>query len=300
MATISRALQSRTALVLGLVLTIAVPVFTLPHIPHMNPWPLVVGLVPWIFGKYVICAMRWRAVAQGSPGAPQSRVWYLRTHGESELLGLLTPAHVGADVWRVKQLAGTGVSRGDSLTSVAADRLAGAIGISVFMVFAASKLPREVVVAALAIGSVVLVAALIARRWQPRWLPSGRLPSWRAFAVALALAAAYQVTIVGLLLGSIAATGHTLTPLQVLAAFGASQVAAVVPGVNGASPRDGALVVALVAFGLPWIAATAAVTVRAALAWLPALTIGGISLLVLRRAARSAGGPVGNVTPVAA
>ena len=67
-----------------------------------------------------------------------------------------------------------------------------------------------------------------------------------------------------------------------------SQLAAAVPGPNGASPRDGALVLALVALGLPWIAATAAVALKAVLAWLPALALGGVSLLLRRRQLRLA------------
>jgi hypothetical protein len=59
-----------------------------------------------------------------------------------------------------------------------------------------------------------------------------------------------------------------------------------VPGPNGASPRDGALVVALVATGVPWTAAIAAVALKAAVAWLPALALGGISLVLFRRAAK--------------
>ncbi|MCW2616218.1 MAG: hypothetical protein JWN08_3212, partial [Frankiales bacterium] len=51
----------------------------------------------------------------------------------------------------------------------------------------------------------------------------------------------------------------------------------------GASPRDGALVVALAGLGLPWTAALGAVALKAALAWLPALLLGGVSLLAARR-----------------
>ena len=47
------------------------------------------------------------------------------------------------------------------------------------------------------------------------------------------------------------------------------EVAAVVPGPNGASPRDGALVAALVTLGIPWQAALATVSIKAAVAWLP-------------------------------
>jgi glycosyltransferase 2 family protein len=102
------------------------------------------------------------------------------------------------------------------------------------------------------------------------------------------LAAGYQLSIAALLMGTLAATGHDLGPLAVLGAFGASQVAGAVPGPNGASPRDGALVAALVALGIPWDAALAAVAVKATVAWLPALALGGVSLLLTRRLARQA------------
>jgi hypothetical protein len=86
----------------------------------------------------------------------------------------------------------------------------------------------------------------------------------------------------------VAATGHTLSPLALLGAFGASQIAGVVPGPNGASPRDGALVMALMGLGVPWQAALGAVTLMASIAWVPALLLGGVSLLVARRAKANA------------
>jgi hypothetical protein len=96
-------------------------------------------------------------------------------------------------------------------------------------------------------------------------------------------------------MGTIDATGHDLSPLAVLGAFGASQLAGAVPGPNGASPRDGALVAALMALGIPWQAALAAVAVKAAIAWVPALVLGGVSLLLTRRALRAAAGGVPQV-----
>lgn len=291
-------MQSRVVLVLGVAAAIVVPATTLPQLPHVSPWPLVAGLIPWIIGKYVLCAFRWRALTVNSPGAPSGRRWYLRAHAESELLGLLTPGHVGADLWRIKRLTGVEVARGDALMSVAADRLAGAIGLVAFMAFAASRLPAELMLWTVGIAVAGVLAVLLLRKWRPRLLPSGPLPRPRAVAVALLLAAGYQLTIAGLLLGAIAATGHTLSPLEVLTAFGASQLAAAVPGFNGASPRDGALVIALVAFGIPFVAAAAAVTLRAALAWLPALALGGVSLVLVRRHARR--GPPSTVSVAAA
>jgi hypothetical protein len=47
------------------------------------------------------------------------------------------------------------------------------------------------------------------------------------------------------------------------------------------------LVLALTGLGLPWQAALGAVALKALLAWLPALLLGGVSLLLLRRFADS-------------
>ena len=42
--------RSRTALVAGVAVSLAVPVVTLPGLPAVTWWPLVLGLVPWVFG----------------------------------------------------------------------------------------------------------------------------------------------------------------------------------------------------------------------------------------------------------
>jgi glycosyltransferase 2 family protein len=282
-------LRSRVLLAVCLVLTLAVPVFTMPHLQRVSPWPLVLGLIPWLVGKYLLCPLRWQALTPHGPDGPLPRRWFLRAYAESELLGLLTPGHVGADVWRVHRLTGSGLVRSDALMSVGVDRLVGAVGLAAFVAFAATTLPLRMLLAAVGFGVVLVVAALVVRRLRPQLLPGGPLPRPKALAVGLALSAAYQLTIAGLLLGTIAATGHTLSPLALLDAFGASQVAAAVPGPNGASPRDGALVLALVSLGLPWVAAAAAVALKAVLAWLPALALGGVSLLLRRRQLRAEG-----------
>lgn len=280
--------QSRAVLVLGTALTIAVPVLTVPHLPAVSPWPMLLGMLPWIVGKYVLCPLRWRVLTPAGPDGPLSSRWHLRASAESELLGLLTPGHVGADVWRFHRLSRAGLTRGDSFMSIGADRLVGGIGLTAFVAFAATTLPERMLLVATGIGAALVVGGLVARRLHPQLLGQGPLPRPRALLVALLLAAAYQLTLAGLLLGAVEATGHSLSPLALLGAFGASQVAAAVPGPNGASPRDGALVVALVALGLPWVAATAAVTLKAVLAWLPALALGGLSLLLWRRQSRVA------------
>jgi hypothetical protein len=269
-------------LFLGIAVSVAVPAFTLPRLPAVALWPLLFGLVPWVLGKYVLCPLRWRVLT----GAGLTRGWHLRAYAESELIGLLTPGHVGADVWRVTRLHGTGMGHGDAVLSVGADRFVGAIGLIACVAFAGTALPTRMLLVAAAVGAGAVLTMLILRLLWPELLPTRPLPRPRQLAHALVLSAGYQLSIAALLLGTVAATGHILSPLAVLAAFGASQLAGAIPGPHGASPRDGALVVALAALGVPWDAAAAAVALKAALAWLPALALGGASLLVARRALR--------------
>jgi len=274
-------------LVAGVAVSIAVPVVTLPRLPAVSVWPIVLGLLPWVFGKYVLCPLRWRVLTHGALG----RRWHLRAYAESELIGLLTPGHVGADVWRVARLHGTGMGHGDAVLSVGADRFVGAIGLIAFVAFAGTTLPTRMLLVAVGVGTAAVLTVLVVRRLRPSLLPSRPLPSPRQLAHGFVLSLGYQLSIAGLLLGTVAATGNTLSPMAALGAFGASQLAGAVPGPNGASPRDAALVVALAALGVPWQAAAAAVALKASLAWVPALALGGISLLLFRRALRHAHGP---------
>ena len=274
-------LHSRTLLVAGVVVSVLVPVLTLPRLPSVSPWPVLAGLVPWVVGKYLLCALRWRALTD----AGLSRRWHLRAYAESELLGLVTPGHVGADLWRLKRLTGAGLGRGDAVVSVGTDRLVGAIGLAAFVAFAGAALPVRMVLVVAGVSLAAVVLVLVLRRIRPELLPSRPLPPPRALAHGLLLSAGYQLSIAALLLGAVGATGNSVSPLAVLGAFGASQLAGAVPGPNGASPRDGALVLGLVAAGVPLGAAAAAVSIKAAVAWLPALALGGSSLLHHRRTA---------------
>lgn len=268
-------LRSRTLLGLGVAVSVLVPVLTLPRLPAVSPWPVLAGLLPWVVGKYLLCPLRWRALTD----AGLSRRWHLRAYAESELLGLLTPGHVGADLWRLKRLTGAGLGRGDAVVSVGTDRLVGALGLAAFVAFAGAALPVRMLLGVAGVSLAAVVVVLVLRRVRPSLLPARPLPPPRALAHGLVLSAGYQLSIAALLLGAVGATGHTLSPLAVLGAFGVSQLAGAVPGPNGASPRDGALVVGLVAAGVPWAAAAAAVSIKAAIAWLPALALGGTSLL---------------------
>jgi hypothetical protein len=274
--------HSRTLLVVGILVSLLVPALTLPRLPDVTLWPVLLGLVPWVVGKYVLCPLRWRVLTD----AGLSRRWHLRAYAESELLGLLTPGHVGADLWRLNRLVRTGLGRGDALLSVGTDRFVGAVGLTVFVGVAGTALPVRMLLVALGVGVVAVGVVLVLRRIRPELLPARPLPGPRPLAIALLLSAGYQLSIAALLLGAVAATGHAVSPLLVLGAFGASQLAGAIPGPNGASPRDAALVAALVTLGVPWVAAAGAVALKAALAWGPALVLGGVSLVLTRRALR--------------
>jgi hypothetical protein len=271
-------LKSRTVLVIGLAASLLIPALTLPRLPHVSLWPVLAGLLPWVVGKYLLCPLRWRALTD----ADLTRRWHLRAYAESELLGLATPGHVGADLWRLRRLVGAGLGRGDAVMSVGSDRLVGALGLAAFVAAAGTAVPLRLVLPLVAVSTVAILVVLVLRRVAPHLLPTRPLPRPRQLLHGLTLSAGYQLSIAGLLMGTVAATGHTVSVLAVLGAFGASQLAGAVPGPNGASPRDGALVVGLMAAGVPWAAAVAAVSLKAALAWLPALAFGGTSLLISR------------------
>jgi len=279
-AVLHRIIHSRIALVLGVAVSIIVPALTLPGLPRFSPWPLLLGLAPWVIGKYLLCPLRWRVLTD----AGLTRRWHVRAYAESELLGLLTPGHVGADLWRMHRLTRSGLGRGDAVISVGTDRFVGAVGLAVFVAFAGAALPVRLLLVALGVGALLVAVVLVLRRVRPEWLPTRPLPGPRQLAHGLALSAGYQLSIAALLLGAVAATGSSISPLAVLGAFGASQLAGALPGPHGASPRDLALVGALATLGVPWAAAAAAVALKAAVAWLPALALGGLSLLVTRRA----------------
>ena len=164
--------RSRTFLVLFVALSAAVPVVTLQRLPHLSPWPVALGVAPWLVGKYLLCPLRWRALTP--PG--RSRWWHVRAYAEGELLGLLTPGHVGADVWRVHRLTRTDLGRGDAILSVGSDRLVGALGLTAFVVFAGTALPLRLAVVAGGITALALAAALVVRRVRPDLLPRRPLP----------------------------------------------------------------------------------------------------------------------------
>jgi hypothetical protein len=145
-----------------------------------------------------------------------------------------------------------------------------------------ARLPRELLVAVLGVAAAALVAALVVRRRRPDLLAARPLPSRGIVIRGVLLSMAYQVSIICMIFGAVAAVGQAVPPMALVAVFGASQLAGIVPGMHGASPRDGALVVGLASLGVTWSAALGAVALSALLAWVPALLLGGGSFTLRR------------------
>jgi hypothetical protein len=287
-ARLVRVVRSRWWVVGGLAVTAVVSVWSLRHVPHASWLPALVGLLPWVLGKYVLCPLRWSAISQSG----RSTWWHLRVYAESELLGLLSPAHAGADLWRVHSLHRVGLRRTPAVAEVALDRLLGSAGMVAFVLVAGVEMPIRVVVAAAVLAAAVVLGAVVLGRRRPDLLAERPVPPLRVLARGVLISATYQATVVVLLLCTVSAMHASVDPMSLLGVFGASQVVGVLPGVNGASPREGALVVGLASIGVPWQAAMGAVALVAVLAWLPALALGGSSLALRRlgawRGARAA------------
>jgi hypothetical protein len=270
----------------ALVLTAAVSLWSLVRVPDASPVPILLGLVPFAAGKYVLCPLRWHALSVGG----QRRWWHLRAYAESELLGLLSPVHAGADLWRVHRLRGVGLNRTAAFAEVTLDRLVGAAGIALGVLLIGIALPWPVLVAILAIGSVVLATGVVVRIHRPDLFARRPLPSPRVFVQGLLLSIGYQATIAALVYGAVTAVGETVHPINLLTVFAASQLASMIPGVSGANPRAGALAAGLASIGTSWTAALGAVALITVLPWVPALLLGGVSLAVHRWSrSRSAG-----------
>jgi hypothetical protein len=282
---LSRASHSRWVRLAALAVAFGVAAFNTQRLPSLHLLPILLGLLPWVVGKYVLCPLRWHSISASG----RSRRWHLRVYAESELLGMLSPAHSGADLWRAHRLhAAAGMERPSAFAEVGLDRLIGAVARATFVLLAGAALPPTVLLAAVAIAAVVLTVALVVRRTRPGMFADRPRPPLRALVKGFVLSLGYQLTVMCLLLGGLAATGHTVAPLALLGVFGASQVAGIIPGVQGAGPREGALVAGLVSLGVPFRDALGAVSVTAVVAWLPALLLGGTFLLVGRLARRSA------------
>ena len=274
-------LLGRVVLRLVPVLGIAVAVASWVRMPVMSVEPAMIGLACWTVGNYLVCPLRWSSVSTRG----KNLAWYARVFAEGELLGMLTPQHAGADLWRIRQLVAAGSDKPSAVVEVAADRLSGSVVIIALAVLAGAELPIQFLPYAGAALGLFAVAVWATRRWWKPRLAGVQRPRPLAFARSAAISALYQLGYLGFVIGLVAAVGHHVDPLGTASVVGLSQAAGLLPGVHGAGPREGAMTGGLVALGLPLTAALSAVALGVALAWLPALAVGGSGLAVrgLRR-----------------
>lgn len=257
------------------ILGIVVAVGTWSHLPHMRLEPALVGLACWTVGNYLVCPLRWKSVS--SRGRPLA--WYVRVFAEGELLGMLTPQHAGADLWRIRQLMANGAERSTAIVEVAADRLAGGVMVFALALVAGMAVPARWWPVAGGVVALIAAGAWAARHWwRPRVEKLQRPRGW-AFARSAAISALYQLGYLGFIVGLVQAVGHDVNLLGTASVLGLSQAAGLLPGVHGAGPKEGAMTGGLVALGLPLTAAVSAVALGAALTWLPALVVGGGGLV---------------------
>jgi hypothetical protein len=260
----------RVTPVVGLVVAVG----TWSHLPKMHLQPALLGLVCWTLGNYLFCPLRWRAVS--TRGKKWS--WYARVYAEGELLGMLTPQHAGADLWRIRQLRNDGSDKSAAVVEVAADRLSGGLLVAGLAVLAGVAIPAAVLpIAGGALAAVALTAYLVRRSWLPRVRGVARPRGWALVRAAL-ISGLYQAGYLGFTIGLVAAVGHHVDAVSIASLLGLSQLAGLLPGIHGAGPREGAMTGGLVALGLPLSAAVAAVALGAALTWVPALAVGGSGL----------------------
>lgn len=249
------------------------------HLPRMALQPALAGLGCWTVGNYLFCPLRWRAVSFER----RPLRWYGRVYAEGELLGMLTPQHAGADLWRIRQLVAGGVDRGAAVIEVATDRAAGGVALILLAATAGGALPMAAVrVLLLGIVGLLAIGAGTRRWWLPRLRGVPR-PNARRLARGAAMSFLYQAGYVGFLLGVVAAVGFSIDPLSGASLIGLSQLAGLLPGVHGAGPKEATMTGGLAALGVPLAAALSAVALAAALAWVPAVLVGGGGLVVRSR-----------------
>lgn len=263
----------------ALALSAGVSLWSVARLPAASPVPLILGLIPFALGKYVLCPLRWHALSQSGRG----RWWHIRAYAESELLGLLAPVHAAADLWRVHRLHAIGLGRAAAVGEVALDRVVGTVAIVAVVVLSGMALPARLLIVLALVAAVVVAVLVLGRRWRPD-LFSRPLPHPRIVAAGVALSLGYQAGIAALVLGAVTAVGGAVDPIALVAVFGASQLASVLPGLDGLNPRSGALAAGLASVGVSWTAALGVVALVALLPWVPALVLGGGSFAAQRAA----------------
>ncbi len=241
--------------------------------------PAALGLSAWTLANYLGIALRWRSVSGRGLGAR----WYVRVFAEGELLGLLTPQHSGALYWRARQLRRAGADTSGALCELSVDRACSASTVLLALLVGGAALPGVMRLAAYGIvAASVLVVWASRRRWLHRVPTLDRRTAVRWFGYSVL----FQVGYAAFMIDMVRAVGLATSWTSVVGLLSAAQVASVLPGIHGAGPKEGVLAGGLVATGASHASALGLVGLVSAVAWVPALLLGG-SGLALRALGRA-------------
>ena len=231
--------------------------------------PAVAGLVI----VHVIAAAAWRRLLHELAGVSLGWTAALRLYYAGQVAGFVTPANVGADVYRVVALGGA-ASRAQLAQPVLVQRLTSIVALVCLGVAGALALPMAgvgaFVAAVLLFGAVVAVVALAiasptsapswARRvtdglgWGAAGLPSsrGRLGSAVRDGLGLGLVFHGLSLLLGLALVRAVDSTMSAEPAHVLGALAVARLSLAVPlSPNGIGVQEGVLAVLFVQLGLP-------------------------------------------------
>jgi uncharacterized membrane protein YbhN (UPF0104 family) len=267
--------------------------------------PAILGLVA-IHG---VAALSWRRLTDRLAGVKLGRRTTMRLYYAAQALGTVTPANVGADLFRVAAV-NVGVGRARLAVPVIVQRLASIVALGLLGVAGAVALPLDgsgasltpvLVVGVVAGLGVVGVAAGVAWRGRrsprlARWLGTGagEAPDarWLGAAaldgVGLMLVFHGASLLFGLALVAAVDPAAVGRPTEVLAALAVARLSLAVPvSPNGIGLQEGALSLLFVHLGLPGdVAVAAALLNRVAL--LVTAALGSIALAAGPRAGRPA------------
>lgn len=268
--------------------------------------PAIAGLV----AMHLVAALSWRRLAERVGNVVIDGWTAVRLYYAAQAWGAITPANLGADVYRVTALDPAGGRGGlaaavlvQRLTSVGALLGLGGIGALVVPIAGMGTLVGSMVAFSVAAAAIILVLARgrsaagpvrrATARLGLRWA-GGTAPGWRlsivrdGFGLALVFHG-LSIGLAGVLVTAVdAAAGAMIVPI--LGAIAIARLSLAVPiSPNGVGLQEGALSVLFVQLGMtPEVALAASLLNRGAL--IATAGLGWVALTVAAR--RGAAGPV--------
>jgi len=254
--------------------------------------PAIAGLVL----VHVVAATAWRRLLRHVAGVSLAWIAAVRLYYAAQVFGTVTPANVGADVYRVLAV-GTGADRSRLAQVVLLQRLTSVVAIACLAAAGGAALPiawlRPFVLAAVALGGAVGVLAVAIVRPVPAvgWLERlARRLGWSTQPAPRPLRSVIQdglglglvfhgaSLLLGLVLVRAVDADALAQPVLVLGALAVARLSLAVPiSPNGIGIQEGLLAVLFVQLGLPAETALAAALLNR-LGFLITAAVGAVAL----------------------